>query len=52
MSSRPDHQTIPWFDPSPPTADQCVTSRLIERFATEAPEKLFALFESGETWTW
>lgn len=52
MSSRLDHQTIPWFDPAPPTADQCVTSRLIERFATETPDKLFALFESGETWTW
>lgn len=52
MSSRPDRQTIPWFDPAPPTADQCVTSRLIERFAAETPDKLFALFESGETWTW
>ncbi|WP_312571850.1 AMP-binding protein [Brevundimonas sp.] len=52
MSSRPDHQTIPSFDPAPPTADQCVTSRLIERFAAETPDKLFALFESGETWTW
>lgn len=35
-----------------PTAADCVTVRLIERFATETPDKIFIRFETGETWTW
>ena len=45
-------QKVPWFDPAPPTADQCVNSRLIDRFAAETPDKVFIRFETGETWTW
>lgn len=43
---------LDWFDPTPPTADQCVIPRLIDRFAAETPDKMFIRFESGETWTW
>lgn len=35
-----------------PDIDQCIPSRLLERWAVEKPQGLFALFESGEQWTW
>lgn len=52
MTTPSDKQKVPWFDPAPPTADQCVNSRLIDRFAAETPDKVFIRFETGETWTW
>lgn len=45
-------RSIPWFDPAPPTADQCVIPRLIDRYAALHPDKVFIRFETGETWTW
>lgn len=44
--------TLDWFDPTPPTAEQCVLPRLIDRWAAETPDTVFIRFESGETWTW
>jgi carnitine-CoA ligase len=43
---------LPWFDPTPPTAEQCVIPRLIDRHAANTPDKVFVRFETGETWTW
>ncbi|MFC5342624.1 AMP-binding protein [Brevundimonas staleyi] len=44
--------SIPWFDPAPPSAEDCVIPRLIDRYAAEMPDKVFIRFETGETWTW
>ncbi|PZO07652.1 MAG: hypothetical protein DCF29_03565 [Alphaproteobacteria bacterium] len=43
---------LPWFDPAPPTAEQCVIPHLIDLYAARTPEKVFVRFETGETWTW
>ena len=43
---------LDWFDPTPPSPEQCVVPRLIDRFAAEQPAKIFARFEDGSTWTW
>ena len=43
---------LPWFDPRPPTADECVIPRLLDRYAAETPDKVFIRYETGETWTW
>lgn len=52
-TARSDGKTLlPWFDPAPPTGEDCVIPRLIDRWATETPETVFIRFESGETWTW
>jgi crotonobetaine/carnitine-CoA ligase len=47
-----DRLTLDWFDPTPPTADQCVFPRLIDRWAAKTADTVFVRFESGETWTW
>lgn len=52
MSGQTPGVKLDWFDPAPPTADQCVIPRLIDRFAAETPDKMFIRFENGETWTW
>jgi len=52
MSGHTKGLKLDWFDPAPPTADQCVIPRLIDRFAAETPDKMFIRFETGETWTW
>lgn len=44
--------SLPWFDPTPPRAEQCVIPRLIDRHAAKTPDKVFVRFETGETWTW
>lgn len=43
---------LPWFDPTPPTTEQCVIPRLIDLHAARTPDKVFVRFETGETWTW
>ncbi|WP_426050631.1 AMP-binding protein [Brevundimonas sp. SL161] len=54
MSGLAENQrlSLPWFDPAPPSAEDCVIPRLIDRWAAETPEVVFIRFESGETWTW
>ncbi|WP_309629243.1 AMP-binding protein [Brevundimonas sp.] len=44
--------SLPWFEPAPPTAEDCVIPRLIDRWAAETPDTVFIRFETGETWTW
>ena len=44
--------SLPWFDPAPPSAEDCVIPRLIDRWAAETPDVVFIRFETGETWTW
>ena len=35
-----------------PPADSCVTRYLLERWAIEMPEKAFAVFQDGDSWTY
>ena len=37
----------PWFDPSFPSADQCVVGQLLSNANEECPDKTFAVFEDG-----
>ncbi len=39
-------------DPRIPSRDKCVTRYLLERYAQETPDKVFAIFEDGEEWTY
>jgi crotonobetaine/carnitine-CoA ligase len=42
----------PWFDPALPTRDQCVLRHALDRAAERHPDKLFATFEDGQSWTY
>ncbi len=35
-----------------PPARDCVLPYLIDRYAKECPDRIFAVFEDGETWNW
>jgi crotonobetaine/carnitine-CoA ligase len=39
-------------DPRIPARESCVTRYLLQRWANERPDKVFAVFEDGETWTY
>ena len=39
-------------DPRVPPREQCVVRYLIDRWAEERPDTVYAIFESGETWTY
>ena len=39
-------------DPRIPARDHCVTRYLLQRWADEKPEQVFALFQDGEEWTY
>lgn len=39
-------------DPRVPSREICVTRYLLQRFAQDTPEKQFAVFEDGESWTY
>ncbi|MFT7176562.1 MAG: crotonobetaine/carnitine-CoA ligase, partial [Halioglobus sp.] len=39
-------------DPRVPARDVCVTRYLLQRWDREIPEKIFAVFEDGETWSY
>lgn len=41
-----------WTGSAIPAADACVTGPLLERYARETPDKVFALFEDGSNWTY
>ncbi|MDB5694601.1 MAG: AMP-dependent synthetase and ligase [Sphingomonas bacterium] len=41
-----------WRDPRMPTPEQCVLGDQLEFRARQTPDKLFALFETGERWTY
>ena len=40
------------LDPRMPRPDQCVQRYMIERWAREQPDKIFAIFADGEQWTY
>lgn len=39
-------------DPRIPPRDQCVLRYLLDRLATETPDKIFVQFDNGEAWTY
>lgn len=39
-------------DPRIPNRDVCVTRYVLERYAREVPDKVFAVFQDGEQWTY
>ena len=39
-------------DPRVPPREDCVVRYLIDRWASEIPDTVYAVFESGETWTY
>lgn len=39
-------------DPRIPESDACVVGPLIDRFAAETPEAVFAVFDTGESWSY
>lgn len=46
-------QALGWDLPDRlPTASECTVRPLLERWARETPDKLFALFEDGQSWTY
>ncbi len=42
----------PWFNPSMPDRTQSVLAPLLDHWADTTPERVFAIFEDGEEWTW
>ena len=42
----------PWYDPTPPSAEDCVVPRLIDRNAAATPAATFIRYETGESWNW
>ncbi len=40
------------LDPKMPAVDRCVLRAILDRHAAERPGKVFAVFESGESWTY
>lgn len=41
-----------YSDPRVPPREQCVVRYLIDRWAAEKPDSVYAIFESGETWNY
>ena len=41
-----------WFDPRVPDASLCVLKPVLENWAHEKPDAVFARFEDGSEWTW
>jgi crotonobetaine/carnitine-CoA ligase len=42
----------PWFDPGVPAPEDCVLKPMLDARAARHPERRFALFEDGSTWTY
>ena len=42
----------PWFDPATPAREDCVLKAMLDVRAARHPERRFALFEDGSTWTY
>jgi len=42
----------PWFDPAVPAREDCVLKAMLDVRARRDPERRFALFEDGSTWTY
>lgn len=42
----------PWFNPAMPARERSVLAPLLDYWASTTPERVFAIFEDGEQWTW
>jgi crotonobetaine/carnitine-CoA ligase len=42
----------PWFNPAMPSRERSVLGPLLDHWAATTPERVFAVFEDGEQWTW
>ena len=42
----------PWFNPAMPSRERSVLGPLLDHWAATTPERIFAVFEDGEQWTW
>ena len=42
----------PWLDPAVPAREDCVLKAMLDARAARHPERRFALFEDGSTWTY
>ena len=42
----------PWFDPAVPAREDCVLKAMLDSRARRYPDRRFALFEDGSTWTY
>ena len=42
----------PWLDPTVPAREDCVLKAMLDTRAARHPERRFALFEDGSTWTY
>ena len=42
----------PWSDPAMPERTRCVLAPLLDHWASTTPDRVFAIFEDGEQWTW
>ncbi|HEX7374147.1 MAG TPA: AMP-binding protein, partial [Steroidobacteraceae bacterium] len=42
----------PWFDPAVPAREDCVLKAMLDARAARHPDRRFALFEDGSTWTY
>jgi crotonobetaine/carnitine-CoA ligase len=41
-----------WYNPDMPTRDECVIGALLDKVSTEAPDRVFAVFDDGTEWTY
>lgn len=42
----------PWFDPAMPSREQCVLRHVLDAAVLAHPDRTFALFEDGRSWTY
>ena len=42
----------PWFDPRMPERSDCVLSEMLKRAVADTPDRVFALFDNGEQWSY
>ncbi|MGE4244255.1 AMP-binding protein [Ramlibacter sp.] len=42
----------PWFNPAMPSRERSVLAPLLDHWASKTPDRVFAVFEDGEQWTW
>jgi crotonobetaine/carnitine-CoA ligase len=42
----------PWFNPAMPARERSVLAPLLDHWAATTPQRVLAVFEDGEQWTW
>ena len=48
----PEARRPPWLDPAVPAREDCVLKAMLDTRAARHPERRFALFEDGSSWTY